>query len=55
MAGGRTRDVARRHGLTDDRISQLRRELHADWLCFCGDRVGDPDPVGVAGPDGSCA
>jgi hypothetical protein len=54
MAGGRTRDVAKRHGLTDARISQLRRELHADWLRFCGDRVGDPDPAGVAGPDSSC-
>jgi hypothetical protein len=37
MAGGRTRDVARRHGLTDARVSQLRRELHADWRRFTTD------------------
>jgi hypothetical protein len=35
MAGGRTREVARQHGVSDARVSQLRRELHADWHAFC--------------------
>jgi hypothetical protein len=34
MVGERTRDVARRHGLSPGRISQLRREFHADWRRF---------------------
>jgi hypothetical protein len=37
MAGDRTLDVARKHGITPARISQLRRALHADWSRFCGD------------------
>jgi hypothetical protein len=37
MLGERTLDIARRHRLTPGRISQLRRELHADWQRFCGD------------------
>jgi hypothetical protein len=37
MLGERTLDIARRHGLTPGRISQLRRELHTDWQRFCGE------------------
>jgi len=37
MIGERTKVVARKHGLTQGRISQLRRELHEDWTRFCGD------------------
>jgi hypothetical protein len=36
MAGERTLDVAGRHGLSPARVSQLRREFHADWARFCG-------------------
>jgi hypothetical protein len=32
--GERTNDLARTHGLTPGRISQLRREFHDDWLRF---------------------
>jgi hypothetical protein len=35
MAGERTGDVARRHGLSAGRVSQLRREFRDDWLRFC--------------------
>jgi hypothetical protein len=38
VVGERTRTVARRHGLTSGRISQLRRSLHGDWERFCADR-----------------
>lgn len=34
MVGERTIDVARRHGLSPGRVSQLRREFHADWQRF---------------------
>jgi hypothetical protein len=34
MVGERTTDVARRHGLSPGRISQLRREFHDDWQRF---------------------
>jgi hypothetical protein len=34
MVGERVLDVAKRFGLTPTRISQLRRELHADWESF---------------------
>jgi hypothetical protein len=37
MQGERTMDVADRFGLTQGRISQLRREFHDDWARFCGD------------------
>jgi hypothetical protein len=37
MAGERTLDAARKHGLTPGRVSQLRRALHDDWRAFCGD------------------
>lgn len=35
MVGERTLDVARKHGLSPARISQLRREFHDDWSTFC--------------------
>jgi DNA-binding NarL/FixJ family response regulator len=35
--GEKTQDLARKHGLSQGRISQLRRELHSDWQRFCGD------------------
>jgi hypothetical protein len=31
----RTRDVARRFGVADGRISQLRNEYREDWTRFC--------------------
>jgi hypothetical protein len=34
MAGERTTDAARRHGLSMARVSQLRREFHDDWRTF---------------------
>jgi hypothetical protein len=37
MVGERTLDVADKHGLCPGRISQLRRELHRDWLLFHGE------------------
>jgi hypothetical protein len=38
----RTIDLGKRFGLSPARISQLRRELHNDWACFCGD-LARPD------------
>lgn len=38
MVGERTLDVAKRHGLSPARISQLRRDFHDDWLAFCDAR-----------------
>jgi hypothetical protein len=35
MAGERTFDVGRRHGLSPARISQMRRKLRDDWEAFC--------------------
>jgi hypothetical protein len=32
-----TLELAGRHGVSPGRISQLRREFHADWMHFCGD------------------
>jgi hypothetical protein len=37
MVGDRGLDIARRHGLTPARVSQLRRDFHGDWTRFCGD------------------
>ena len=37
MAGERTLHVSRAFGLSPARISQKRREFHADWLAFCGE------------------
>ena len=36
MLGERTLDVARWHGLSPARISQLRREFLGRWGAFCG-------------------
>lgn len=36
MRGERTQVVARKHGLSPARVSQLRREFHDDWRRFCG-------------------
>jgi hypothetical protein len=44
MVGERALDVARRHGLTPARISQLRRAFHLDWLAFC-DELPKHNPV----------
>jgi hypothetical protein len=33
----RTKELAAKHGTTPGRISQLRREFHADWLRFHGE------------------
>jgi hypothetical protein len=38
LIGGRTRDVARRFGVSPGRVSQKRREFHDDWSRFCDDR-----------------
>jgi hypothetical protein len=35
--GERTQDLARKHGVSQGRVSQLRREFHADWMSFCSD------------------
>jgi hypothetical protein len=45
MAGERTQDVASRHGLTAGRISQLRREFHADWKSFCSEPLQTSTPA----------
>jgi hypothetical protein len=37
IAGERTLDVSRRHGISAARVSQLRREFHDDWLRFNGE------------------
>jgi hypothetical protein len=37
MLGERPLDVARRHGLSPARVSQLRRAFHDDWRAFCGE------------------
>src|SRR4051812_35756424 len=41
MAGDRTLELARRFGLSPARVSQLRREFHADWVRF----TADPAPA----------
>jgi len=35
--GHHTKELALKYGVCPARISQLRREFHADWLCFCGE------------------
>jgi hypothetical protein len=37
LQGERTLDLARKHGVCPARISQKRREFHADWRRFVGD------------------
>lgn len=44
MQGEKTKDVARKYGLSPARISQLRRQFHGDWQRFCG----EPIAAGVA-------
>src|SRR5579862_8353919 len=34
MLGERTKDVARRFGLSESRVSQLRQQFHDDWNVF---------------------
>ncbi|MFL5530908.1 MAG: hypothetical protein ACJ8BC_02870 [Gemmatimonadales bacterium] len=41
MLGERTLDVARKHGLSPARVSQLRREFLEGWKAFCGDEPAD--------------
>lgn len=41
MQGERPLDVARRHGLTPGRITQLRGQFHQDWQHFCGEQPAD--------------
>jgi hypothetical protein len=45
----RTRDLARRYGVSPGRVSQLRRAFHADWQHFMGeDDDHTPSPGGSA-------
>jgi hypothetical protein len=37
MAGGRTKDVSQKFGLSPGRVSQLRRDFLEDWRRFCGE------------------
>jgi hypothetical protein len=37
MAGGRTKDVSQRFGLSPGRVSQLRRDFLEDWRRFTGE------------------
>jgi hypothetical protein len=37
MTGERTGEVAARHGLSQGRVSQIRREFHVAWQQFCGE------------------
>ncbi len=37
--GHRTLELADMHGITQGRISQLRREFHLDWMRFTGEAV----------------
>jgi hypothetical protein len=37
LCGGRIREVSRWFGISPARVSQLRRELHADWARFTAD------------------
>ena len=41
MVGERTLDVARKHGLSPGRVSQLRREFMTGWRHFCGDQAAE--------------
>jgi hypothetical protein len=44
MQGERTRDLAGRFGVSEARISQLRRDLHDDWERFCEEKVIEDRP-----------
>jgi hypothetical protein len=41
MIGGRTSEVASKHGLSPARVAQLRREFYEDWEEFCACPAGD--------------
>ena len=45
--GERTDHLARKHGISPARISQLRREYHADWQTFCGDGLDESERAAV--------
>jgi hypothetical protein len=40
MRRERTQEIGRRYGLSAGRVSQLRREFHADWRRFTGEAIG---------------
>ena len=42
MRGERTFDVSQKFGLSPGRVSQMRRELHQDWLAFHGEEMASP-------------
>ena len=46
MVGEPTQEVARRHGVSPARISQLRREYQQDWRTFC-DELPTSTPASV--------
>jgi hypothetical protein len=37
-AGHTTQELARKYGTSEGRVSQLRREFHADWQSYCAVR-----------------
>ena len=39
MIGERPLAISRRHGISQGRVSQLRRDFHDDWAWFCGEEV----------------
>ena len=39
MKGERTQDAARKHGVCQARVSQVRRELELSWRRFHGEPV----------------
>jgi hypothetical protein len=41
MLGERTMDVARKHGISPGRVSQLRREFMVRWRHFCGEQAAE--------------
>jgi hypothetical protein len=40
--GHSTQHLARKYGVSPSRVSQLRRQFHADWERFCGEEPGQP-------------
>jgi hypothetical protein len=52
LHGGRTREVSRLFGLSPARVSQLRRELHADWARFTADPADPHERASVPVPAG---
>ena len=46
--GERTKDLSRKFGISPARISQLRRECHADWTRFCGEGIDEPEEAAIA-------